>query len=266
MSGSRSGRSSDRANGMTRSSTSGTASACGPYLADVFSSWVHHGNVKKLIGAYRYATTVPGSTTASRSTTLSSAPTSMAARLGDLGKRTTGRPTSRHRSSWGTPGTTHPVSSGMCVRRPTTVAGDDYTRPVDRRDARRSNALRGTSTCWSVFPNAVLISEPGGTTHAGSLFGNACVDNKSRKVPEDRRPAPSTAGRRRRHWRCAPLPKPEPPGGAVQAGRGARAAAAVPRLAGPMDGGGGRCQSRDQWSRFFAGARGSSTFTSRAVS
>jgi pimeloyl-ACP methyl ester carboxylesterase len=27
------------------------------------------------------------------------------------------------------------------------------------------------------FPNAVLLAEPGGTSHAATLFGNACVDN-----------------------------------------------------------------------------------------
>jgi TAP-like protein len=28
-----------------------------------------------------------------------------------------------------------------------------------------------------LFPHSVLLAEPGGTTHAGSLFGNLCVDN-----------------------------------------------------------------------------------------
>jgi hypothetical protein len=28
------------------------------------------------------------------------------------------------------------------------------------------------------FPHASLIAEPGGTTHAASLFGNACVDDQ----------------------------------------------------------------------------------------
>ena len=59
------------------------------------------------------------------------------------------------------------------------------------------------------FPNASLISLPGGTTHSGSLGGNACLDDQiadylaSGKLPE-RKPGdgPDT--------QCEPLPQPEP--------------------------------------------------------
>jgi diguanylate cyclase (GGDEF)-like protein len=35
----------------------------------------------------------------------------------------------------------------------------------------------GSLEVRSLFPNAVLLAEPGGTTHADSLFGDLCVDN-----------------------------------------------------------------------------------------
>ncbi|NJC63821.1 alpha/beta hydrolase [Planosporangium flavigriseum] len=59
------------------------------------------------------------------------------------------------------------------------------------------------------FPNAVLIAEPGGTTHSGSLGGNACVDNQiadylaTGKLPTRKAgDGPDTT--------CDPLPAPEP--------------------------------------------------------
>jgi len=59
------------------------------------------------------------------------------------------------------------------------------------------------------FPKARLIAEPGGTTHAGSLYGNACVDNRiadylaSGKLPKRR-------SGKRADVTCAPLDRPEP--------------------------------------------------------
>ncbi|GAA2490890.1 alpha/beta hydrolase [Winogradskya humida] len=59
------------------------------------------------------------------------------------------------------------------------------------------------------FPKSALIEGVGGTTHAGSLFGNACVDNSiaeylaSGKLPQ--RAKGNTADKR-----CDPLPKPDP--------------------------------------------------------
>jgi pimeloyl-ACP methyl ester carboxylesterase len=64
------------------------------------------------------------------------------------------------------------------------------------------------------YPHASLIAEPGGTTHAGSLLGNACVDDQIRDyLVTGRLPA-------RRHGNgpdavCAPLPQPVPGGSAA---------------------------------------------------
>jgi hypothetical protein len=60
-----------------------------------------------------------------------------------------------------------------------------------------------------LYPNASLIAEPGGTTHADSLSGDGCVDNKIAAYLENgARPA-------RRSWDgpdalCRPLPTPHP--------------------------------------------------------
>ena len=59
------------------------------------------------------------------------------------------------------------------------------------------------------FPKARLIAEPGGTTHAGSLYGNPCVDDRiadylaTGDLPERR-------SGKRADLTCAPLDRPEP--------------------------------------------------------
>jgi hypothetical protein len=60
-----------------------------------------------------------------------------------------------------------------------------------------------------LFPRSSLIAEPGGTTHAGSLLGNACVDDQiadylaTGKLPI-RKPGNGADAL------CAPLPQPVP--------------------------------------------------------
>ena len=59
------------------------------------------------------------------------------------------------------------------------------------------------------FPNSSLIAEPGGTTHAGTLYGDACVDGQiadyllTGKLPA-RKPG------NRADTLCDPLPQPDP--------------------------------------------------------
>ncbi|MGZ4179298.1 MAG: alpha/beta hydrolase [Solirubrobacteraceae bacterium] len=67
----------------------------------------------------------------------------------------------------------------------------------------------GSLEVRKLFPNASLIAEPGGTTHADSLFGDTCVDGSiadyltTGALPPRLRFAP---------WdkTCAPLPQPNP--------------------------------------------------------
>jgi pimeloyl-ACP methyl ester carboxylesterase len=60
-----------------------------------------------------------------------------------------------------------------------------------------------------LYPHASLIAEPGGTTHADSLSGDACVDNKIAAYLKDGTRPP------RKSWDgpdaiCSPLPPPHP--------------------------------------------------------
>lgn len=69
--------------------------------------------------------------------------------------------------------------------------------------------FEGSLEVRKLFPHASLLAEPGGTTHADSLFGNACVDDTiadyltTGALPARRTFAP---------WdkTCAPLPVPDP--------------------------------------------------------
>src|SRR3989440_1128885 len=83
--------------------------------------------------------------------------------------------------------------------------------------------FEGSLQVRRLFPHASLIAEPGGTTHAGTLFGNACVDDQIANylalgVLPARRAGngPDTT--------CAPLPQPDPTAqsAAVAPGAGAR--------------------------------------------
>jgi len=61
----------------------------------------------------------------------------------------------------------------------------------------------------SVFPESVLIAEPGGTTHAGSLSGNGCVDNKIAAFLATGTLPPRQPGSGP-DVECEPLPQPVP--------------------------------------------------------
>lgn len=67
-----------------------------------------------------------------------------------------------------------------------------------------------------LFPRSRLLAEPGGTTHAGSLFGNACVDNQiadyllSGALPKRR-------DGNRADAICQPLPQPVPQAASAKA-------------------------------------------------
>ncbi|WP_158893280.1 alpha/beta hydrolase [Amycolatopsis anabasis] len=66
------------------------------------------------------------------------------------------------------------------------------------------------------FPNARLIGEPGGATHADSLAGNACVDDKIADYLTDGKLPPRKPGNRA-DAECAPLPDPVPEGADAKA-------------------------------------------------
>ena len=76
----------------------------------------------------------------------------------------------------------------------------------------------------SLYPHSALIAEPGGTTHAGTLSGNACVDDQiAAYLATGKLPAREPGNRADAY--CAPLPQPVPT--AAAAGPVAAGAAAV---------------------------------------
>ncbi len=89
--------------------------------------------------------------------------------------------------------------------------------------------LRKASRCASGFPRSVLVEGVGGTTHAGSLFGNACVDDTVAAYLRTRHPAEVRRGERRRPQVQAPRAagpvreRGEAGRGAAQPGRSAEA-------------------------------------------
>ncbi len=93
----------------------------------------------------------------------------------------------------------------------------------------------GSLEVRKLFPNSVLLAEPGGTSHADSLFGNLCVDGTIAAYLAD-----GTLPPRNNHapWdkTCAPLPVPVPDGATASAAaakgaaRSARLRSATSRL------------------------------------
>jgi pimeloyl-ACP methyl ester carboxylesterase len=67
----------------------------------------------------------------------------------------------------------------------------------------------GSLEVRKLFPNSVLLAEPGGTTHADSLFGNLCVDGTIASYLETGKTPPRKPNA---EWdiTCKPLPVPNP--------------------------------------------------------
>src|SRR5262249_60833054 len=76
--------------------------------------------------------------------------------------------------------------------------------------------FEGSLAVRNLFPRARLLAEPGGTTHAGSLFGNACVDDQIAAYLLNGHLPPRKSGDRA-DTLCDPLPQPDPTAGAAAA-------------------------------------------------
>ncbi|RYZ32292.1 MAG: alpha/beta hydrolase, partial [Propionibacteriaceae bacterium] len=82
------------------------------------------------------------------------------------------------------------------------------------------------------FPKARLVAEPGGTTHAGSLYGNACVDDRiaAYLATGD---LPKRRSGKRADVSCKPLPRPEPEASGTKTAKAEKAARAAARAGSP---------------------------------
>jgi pimeloyl-ACP methyl ester carboxylesterase len=69
--------------------------------------------------------------------------------------------------------------------------------------------FEGSLEVRKLFPNSVLLAEPGGTSHADSLFGNLCVDGTIANYLETGA-LPARNNNARWDKTCAPLPQPVP--------------------------------------------------------
>jgi hypothetical protein len=86
----------------------------------------------------------------------------------------------------------------------------------------------GSLEVRKLYPNSVLLAEPGGTSHADSLFGNECVDGTIAAYLADGTLPTRKPGNRADAF-CAPLPVPVPVGAATAASAAA-ARATVSKL------------------------------------
>ncbi len=69
----------------------------------------------------------------------------------------------------------------------------------------------------SIYPGARLIAEKGGTTHAGTLYGNECVDGQIADYLADGTMPARQSGSGADAY-CKPLPKPVPDGATAKTG------------------------------------------------
>jgi len=76
--------------------------------------------------------------------------------------------------------------------------------------------FEGSLYVRSLYPHSALIAEPGGTTHAGTLSGNACVDNQIAAYLATGTLPLRQPGNRADAY-CDPLPQPVPTGASVAA-------------------------------------------------
>jgi len=95
--------------------------------------------------------------------------------------------------------------------KPTDVHGGNMALLIDETlDA--ATPYEGSLQVRKLFPKSSLLAEPGGTTHADSLFGNACVDNTIARYLADGTLPARKAGNGP-DATCKPLPVPVPKAG-----------------------------------------------------
>ena len=189
------------------------------YLGNVFSAWVHHDAADKLIAAYRFAD-APGNDNGfavylAVGCTDAQWPQDWSTWQEDNLTVYEQAPLFTWLNAWfNAPCFFWAAPAGI----PVTVNGG--TTPVlminETLDA--ATPYEGSLFVRSVFPNAVLIAEPGGTTHAGSLFGNHCVDNRIASFLANGTMPPRQPGGEA-DLECDPLPQPVPKGSQNRASR-----------------------------------------------
>jgi pimeloyl-ACP methyl ester carboxylesterase len=103
-------------------------------------------------------------------------------------------------TAWPVQGRDAPEIDGSSVRSPILLVDETL-------DA--ATPFTGSLEVRRLFPTSRLLAEPGGTTHAGSLGGNACVDDTIARYLKTGA-LPSRLGGKRADATCEPLPQPVP--------------------------------------------------------
>ncbi|MDQ1534216.1 MAG: hypothetical protein QOF28_1977 [Actinomycetota bacterium] len=113
---------------------------------------------------------------------------------------------------------------------PVKVKGDHVSALLISETLDAAEPFEGSLEVRNLFRNSSLVAEPGGTTHAGTLFGNACVDGHIADYLATGA-LPARKSGRRADAQCEPLPQPVPSGaGGLQAAARARLALRTPVL------------------------------------
>jgi hypothetical protein len=99
---------------------------------------------------------------------------------------------------------------------PVKVKGDHVSALLIDETLDAATPFEGSLEVRKRFPQSSLIAEPGGTTHAGTLFGNECVDGHIADYLATGA-LPTRLRGRRADAQCAPFPQPVPTGAASSA-------------------------------------------------
>jgi pimeloyl-ACP methyl ester carboxylesterase len=183
------------------------------YLGHVFSRWVHQDAAKQLIRAYRWAN-APGDDNwfavylAVQCTDVQW-PEDWETWREDNWAVHEQAPLITWNNAWfNAPCLYWVAPAGV----PVTVVGDSTPVLLISETLDAATPYEGSLYVRSLFPGSVLIAEPGGTTHAGSLFGNACVDDRIAAYLATGALPPRQPGGEA-DLECDPLPEPDPTSG-----------------------------------------------------
>jgi pimeloyl-ACP methyl ester carboxylesterase len=145
-------------------------------LGGIFSSWVHDHQTAGVIAAYKFFDTPGDDNTfaVANAVLCTDAPSPQWSTLARDYRRTYRvAPFATWNTAW---------YSGPCLYWhaaagiPVKVHGDHVPALLIDETLDGVTPYKGSLEVRRLFPDARLIAEPGGTTHAGTLFGNECVD------------------------------------------------------------------------------------------
>jgi pimeloyl-ACP methyl ester carboxylesterase len=200
-----------------------------PVLGSVLSSWVHDRQAGGVIAAYQ-AFDTPGNDNAyavSNAITCTDSPwpRQWSTWAHDFWRTYRVAPFATWNIAWyGAPCLYWPVAA----RTPVHVNGDHISALLVHETLDAANPFQGSLAVRERFPESRLLAEPFGTTHAGTLFGNACVDGYIAFYLAAGALPPRSPGRNA-DATCAPTPLPVP-AGADQVALNSTVRPALPRV------------------------------------